>query len=126
MSPEKGIASSMILIYLFLVLHPLQLLHLHNTVLGKGQTCIEDLIEPCQCADSLIFFLAFQVQLKEVVIHDIDIARALVNYIGNNCIDTIILGASTRNPLTRSTPLFLRTRARTSHTYVVLVDSKLY
>ncbi|KAJ7012028.1 hypothetical protein NC653_002198 [Populus alba x Populus x berolinensis] len=41
------------------------------------------------------------VELKEVVIHDIDIARALVNYIGKNCIDNIILGASTRNPLTR-------------------------
>ncbi|KAJ6715342.1 PROTEIN KINASE SUPERFAMILY PROTEIN [Salix viminalis] len=41
------------------------------------------------------------VELKEVVIHDIDIARALADYIGDNCIDNIILGASTRNPLTR-------------------------
>ncbi|KAJ6342732.1 hypothetical protein OIU78_010618 [Salix suchowensis] len=41
------------------------------------------------------------VELKEVVIHDIDIARALADYISDNCIDNIILGASTRNPLTR-------------------------
>ncbi|KAJ6394688.1 hypothetical protein OIU77_023819 [Salix suchowensis] len=41
------------------------------------------------------------VELKEVVIHDIDIARALADFIGDNCIDNIILGASTRNPLTR-------------------------
>uniref|UniRef100_A0A6N2M7I8 RING-type E3 ubiquitin transferase n=1 Tax=Salix viminalis TaxID=40686 RepID=A0A6N2M7I8_SALVM len=31
------------------------------------------------------------VELKEVVIHDIDIARALADYIGDNCIDNIIL-----------------------------------
>ncbi|CAK7356892.1 unnamed protein product [Dovyalis caffra] len=41
------------------------------------------------------------VESKEVVIHDIDIAKALIDYIGNNCIDNIVLGASSRNPLTR-------------------------
>lgn len=39
---------------------------------------------------------------KEMVLHDIDISNALVDFIQNNSISTMILGASSRSSLTRA------------------------
>ncbi|GAB2269207.1 hypothetical protein Dimus_004135 [Dionaea muscipula] len=41
------------------------------------------------------------VDAKEVVLHDLDVASALIEYISNNIIGTIVVGASNRNALTR-------------------------
>jgi hypothetical protein len=40
--------------------------------------------------------------LKEVVLDDIDVARAVADYININLIGNIVFGASGRNVLTRS------------------------
>ncbi|GMH12381.1 hypothetical protein Nepgr_014222 [Nepenthes gracilis] len=42
------------------------------------------------------------VQLKEVILDDIDVAKALVDYITSNCITNIVVGASTRNALMKT------------------------
>ncbi|KAK6284350.1 hypothetical protein POUND7_003302 [Theobroma cacao] len=54
------------------------------------------------------FFLPYRgycarkgIQSKEVVLHDIDVPSALVDYINNNNIGNIVVGASSRNVLTR-------------------------
>ncbi|KAF8114284.1 hypothetical protein N665_0039s0048 [Sinapis alba] len=54
--------------------------------------------------DAHEFFLPFRgfcarkgIIAKEVLLHDIDIANAIVNYITNNSIANIVIGASTRN-----------------------------
>ncbi|PRQ27995.1 putative protein kinase RLK-Pelle-RLCK-IXb family [Rosa chinensis] len=41
------------------------------------------------------------VQMKEVILDEHDVARALLDYINNNYINNIVVGASTRNALTR-------------------------
>ncbi|XP_035547198.1 U-box domain-containing protein 35 isoform X2 [Juglans regia] len=41
------------------------------------------------------------IQLKEVVVEDNDVSKALLDYVNKNCIDSIVVGASTRNALTR-------------------------
>ncbi|XP_010654498.1 U-box domain-containing protein 52 isoform X1 [Vitis vinifera] len=41
------------------------------------------------------------IEAKEVVLHDLDIASALVDYISNNSIGNIVVGASNRSVLTR-------------------------
>lgn len=46
-----------------------------------------------------------QVQLREVVLEDNDVPKALLDYIYKNCIQSIIVGASTRNALSRSLSL---------------------
>lgn len=39
--------------------------------------------------------------MKEVILDEHDVARALLDYINNNYINNIVVGASTRNALTR-------------------------
>lgn len=48
-------------------------------------------------------FLAetFQMQMKEVVLEDVDISKALADYITTHHIHNIVVGASNRNALTR-------------------------
>ncbi|OVA08400.1 Protein kinase domain [Macleaya cordata] len=41
------------------------------------------------------------VQAKEVILEDSDVSKALLDYISTNCINNIVVGASTRNALTR-------------------------
>uniref|UniRef100_A0A5B7BV82 RING-type E3 ubiquitin transferase n=1 Tax=Davidia involucrata TaxID=16924 RepID=A0A5B7BV82_DAVIN len=55
------------------------------------------------------FFLPYRgycarkgVRAKEVVLHDIDVPNALVDYIINNSISSIVVGASSRSALTRA------------------------
>ncbi|XP_057505301.1 U-box domain-containing protein 35-like [Actinidia eriantha] len=55
------------------------------------------------------FFLPYRgfcarkgVRTKELVLHDIDISNALVDFISNNSISNMVLGASSRNALTRA------------------------
>ena len=43
----------------------------------------------------MCFFI--QIMAKEVLLHDIDIASAIVDYINNNSIANIVLGATARN-----------------------------
>lgn len=42
-----------------------------------------------------------QVQLKEVVLDETDVARALLDYISKQYVGSIVVGSSTRNALTR-------------------------
>jgi len=44
----------------------------------------------------------FQVVVKELVLHDIDVANALTNYIIHNSISNVVVGASRSNALIRS------------------------
>lgn len=39
--------------------------------------------------------------MKEVILDDHDVAKALLEYINNHYINNIVVGASTRNALTR-------------------------
>ncbi|CAK9150137.1 unnamed protein product [Ilex paraguariensis] len=55
------------------------------------------------------FFLPYRgicarkgVRAKEVVLHDLDVANALVGFINNNFISTLVVGASSRSALTRA------------------------
>lgn len=41
------------------------------------------------------------VQVKEVILEDTDVTKALVEYININCINNIVVGTSTRNAITR-------------------------
>lgn len=47
----------------------------------------------------------FQIAAKEIILPDIDVPSALLDYIANNSISNIVVGASSRNALTRSLPL---------------------
>ena len=51
--------------------------------------------------DRIEFAVEFQIQLKEVVLDEQDVAKALLDYISTNYINNIVVGASTRNALTR-------------------------
>lgn len=42
-----------------------------------------------------------QVQLKEVLLEDTDVAKAILDYINKNYINSIVVGASTRNAFAR-------------------------
>ncbi|XP_074286906.1 U-box domain-containing protein 52-like isoform X1 [Silene latifolia] len=42
------------------------------------------------------------VQLKEVVLEETDVAKAIIDYVSNNYITNIVLGASTRNALVKT------------------------
>lgn len=55
------------------------------------------------------FFLPYRgfcarkgVRAKEMVLHDIDVSNALVDFIHTNCITNMVLGSSNRNALTRA------------------------
>ncbi|KAM3747273.1 hypothetical protein ACB098_05G022800 [Castanea mollissima] len=41
------------------------------------------------------------IEAKEVILHDIEVSSALIDYISNNSISNIVVGASNRNALTR-------------------------
>lgn len=43
----------------------------------------------------------FQIHLREVILDENDVAKALLDYINTNYINNIVVGASTRNALTR-------------------------
>lgn len=49
----------------------------------------------------LKLLLSFQIQAKEVILQDDDVAHALAEYITQTFITTIVVGASTRNALAR-------------------------
>lgn len=56
-----------------------------------------------------MFFLPYRgfcarkgVRVKEIVMHDMDVAQALAQYIIDNCITTTVLGSSSRNVITRA------------------------
>ncbi|KAG6624431.1 U-box domain-containing protein 35-like isoform X1 [Carya illinoinensis] len=64
--------------------------------------------EPSDHVDGNDLFLPYRsysarrgVQLREVVLEDNDVPKALLDYIYKNCIQSIIVGASTRNALSR-------------------------
>ncbi|GAB2223593.1 hypothetical protein Droror1_Dr00017734 [Drosera rotundifolia] len=42
------------------------------------------------------------IQLKEVILEDADVAKALVDYINSNCIANVVVGASSRNALLKT------------------------
>lgn len=52
--------------------------------------------------------MGFQIETKEVVIHDSDVPNALIDYIVHNKIRNIVLGAAQRNALMRSLSLPLK------------------
>ncbi|XVF74364.1 hypothetical protein PTKIN_Ptkin13bG0104700 [Pterospermum kingtungense] len=63
---------------------------------------------PASQAELQQFFLSYRgycarkgIHSSEVVLHDNDVPRALVDFINNNNIDNIVVGASSRNILTR-------------------------
>lgn len=49
----------------------------------------------------LISLLSVQIQLKEVILEDGDICKALLDYISRNLINSIVLGAATRGSISR-------------------------
>lgn len=48
-----------------------------------------------------MFAYEIQVQLREVVLDDTDVPRALVDYVHKNCINNFVVGSSTRSALAR-------------------------
>lgn len=48
------------------------------------------------------FGFGFQVEAKEVVLHDIDVPNAVADYVLRHCIGSLVVGASHRNAITRS------------------------
>lgn len=42
-----------------------------------------------------------QVQMKEVLIEEADVSKAMLEYISRNYINSMVVGASTRNAITR-------------------------
>ena len=44
----------------------------------------------------------YQVQVKEVILDDSDVAKAILDYVNSNFITNIVIGASTRNALVKS------------------------
>ncbi|XWS20113.1 hypothetical protein CRYUN_Cryun31cG0072700 [Craigia yunnanensis] len=68
--------------------------------------------QPPSEAELQQFFLPYRgdcarkgIQSLEVVLHDIDVPSALVDFVNNNDIGNIVVGASSRNVLTRSLSL---------------------
>lgn len=49
----------------------------------------------------------FQIQSEVVLLEDQDVAKALIEYISQNCISTFLLGASLKKSITRSQAYFL-------------------
>lgn len=45
-------------------------------------------------------------ELKEVVLEETDVAKAIIEYIGANTISNIVVGSSKRNIITRSACLY--------------------
>lgn len=43
----------------------------------------------------------FQAKLKEVVIEDNDVSKALLEYVGKNYITNVVIASSQRNPLSK-------------------------
>lgn len=54
------------------------------------------------CPHLLIaWFQNYQVRANEVVLHDIDVASAIAEYVIDNFIGMIVVGASSRSAITR-------------------------
>ena len=52
---------------------------------------------------TFLYIHTFQIIAKEVILHDIDISNAIVNYITNNYyIANLVVGASARNSFIKS------------------------
>lgn len=51
--------------------------------------------------DPNIFFPFIQVQVNEVVVQENDVSKALLEYVANNYITHMVIGASTRNALSK-------------------------
>lgn len=80
--------------------------HLHSENLNSQSTVANN--SPSM-AEMQQFFLPYRgicarkgIQAKEVILQDTDVAQALTEYITQKFIATIVLGASTRNALTRA------------------------
>ncbi|KAG2722679.1 hypothetical protein I3760_02G137800 [Carya illinoinensis] len=74
--------------------------HNHETDHGEGRPPTEQELQQ--------FFLPYRgfcarkgIEAKEVILHDIDVPSALVDYIVRNSISNVVVGASNRNVLTR-------------------------
>lgn len=52
--------------------------------------------------DLSFMYMFYQIIATEVLLHDIDISSAIVDYITNNSIANIVLGASARNSILKS------------------------
>lgn len=76
---------------IFLLFSPyfIHKMHLESPCLKKKRACLH-----------------FQIVAKELIIHDIDVPSALIDYISNHSISNIVVGASSRNAIMRSVSLF--------------------
>ncbi|KAH9617740.1 hypothetical protein KSS87_003045, partial [Heliosperma pusillum] len=50
----------------------------------------------------MVYCQLYQVQLKEVVLEDTDVGRAIIDYVSNNYITNVVIGASSRNALVKT------------------------
>lgn len=57
------------------------------------------------CLKEKCAFLHFQIVAKEIIIHDIDVPSALIDYVSKHPISNIVVGASHRNAIMRSVSL---------------------
>lgn len=65
----------------------------------------------------------FQIEAKEVVLHDIEVSNALVDYISNHSVSNIVVGASNRNALTRSLSISLSLLSSFIYIYILALCS---
>ncbi|KAJ7973682.1 U-box domain-containing protein 35 [Quillaja saponaria] len=76
---------------------------------GNGHTSIQQHQDAPHIKEVMLPFRCFcirrQVQFEIVVLHDPDVAKALIEYVSLNGVDTLLLGASSRNSISR---LFMR------------------
>lgn len=72
-----------------------------STNLGNHQVKTYNGIRIYAVVSILWFLWSFQIQVKEVILQDTDVAQALTEYITQKFITTIVTGTSARNALTR-------------------------
>ncbi|XP_048134205.1 U-box domain-containing protein 35-like isoform X2 [Rhodamnia argentea] len=77
---------------------------IRNTVVASGTDVVGDPAD----GDSRDLFVVYRgycarkgVQIKEMVVEENDVAKGLLEYIANNCITSIVMGAASRNTLAR-------------------------
>lgn len=77
----------------------------HRSTLHQGGSDIGESGDSHETKELFVPYRAYcarkGIQLKEVVLEDNDVPKALVDYITKTCINSIVVGASTRNALTR-------------------------
>ena len=56
----------------------------------------------------------FQIKVKEVLLEGVDVSKAILDYISDNHIKNIVLGASSRNPIARYSLSLSDTHTHTS------------